>query len=271
VNMCNEVWTGSEYNAKAIRSAGVTIPIFLIPEAIDTSITPDQIKPFLTANKDDFRFYSIFEWTERKNPGVLLEAYWLEFENTQNVSLTIKTYLDDFTAAKKNEIDNYIRKIKVRLGLKNYAPIYLYQQLLSRSQMYRFHRSFNCFVSPHRGEGWGIPQMEALLMGNAIISTNCGGVHEYFKNTIDAILLEHTLTQVSNNRNGQWYQPDQQWASVEVDTVRKALRWVFDHQAAAGETAKRGGSTVRQLFSFKTVGDQMAKRLRQIEETFNAA
>jgi len=46
---------------------------------------------------------------------------------------------------------------------------------------------------------------------------------------------------------------------------------VFDHQAAAGETAKRGGSTVRQLFSFKTVGDQMAKRLRQIEETFNAA
>ena len=70
--MCDEIWTASEYNKKAIEKAGVTKPIYVIPEAISGSTDYVTIAPYLSVNNKDFKFYSMFEWTERKNPTALL-------------------------------------------------------------------------------------------------------------------------------------------------------------------------------------------------------
>lgn len=269
VQLMDEVWTGSQYNADAIKAAGVTKPIFIIPEAIDTepvSNNPNDGRPFLVNNKDDFKFYSIFEWTERKNPNALLEAFWLEFENTPGVSLTIKTYVDNFQPDKKMEINKYVKMLKKRLALNKYPPVYMYRQLMDRRQMYRFHRTFDCYVSPHRGEGWGIPQMEAMLMGNPIVSTNCGGIHEYLEHKKSAYLLPYSLTPVENTRNSHWYTPDQKWANVTVDDLRAGLRWIYENKSRAKAMGKCGQDVVKSKFALKVVGQQMLDRLNQIRE-----
>jgi glycosyltransferase involved in cell wall biosynthesis len=263
--MCDEIWTGSQYNADAIRAAGVTKPIYIIPEAIDTNVEP--FKPYLTANDGDYRFYSIFEWTERKNPAALLEAYWREFEGAQGVSLTLKTYVDNFQPHKKTEIDQKIKKLQKRLRLRSYAPIYLYRQLMDRRQIYRLHTTFDCYVSPHRGEGWGIPQMEALLMGNPIISTGAGGIHEYLTHMQDAYLLPYKMAPVNNNRNTNWYTPDQQWADVSIPDLRKAMRWVFENQKQAKAMGDCGKLVVKNKFNLKTVGGLMNQRLLEIRKS----
>lgn len=256
--MMDEIWTGSQYNADAIRAAGVTKPVYIIPEAIDEGIK--KPKPYLTANNSDYKFYSIFEWTERKNPNALLEAYWREFEHTPGVSLTIKTYLDNFQPEKRDIITNMVKKLKKRLRLNHYAPLYLYRQLMDRGQIYRYHASFDCFVSAHRGEGWGIPQMEALLLGNPIISTNCGGIHEYLDHK-SAKLIDWLPTPVQNNRNANWYTANQQWADIDVPKLRQAMRWVFENQPAARAMADCGQQVVKKQFSLKTVGQNMMDRL----------
>jgi len=268
VQLLDEVWTGSEYNAQAIRNAGVTKPIYIVPEAIDASLDPDSVQPYITANKDDFKFYSIFEWTYRKNPHALLEAYWREFEDTKNVSLTIKTYVDNFRPEKMKEIERDIKQLKVRLGLKNYAPIFLYTNLMDRHQIYRFHKSFDCFVSAHRGEGWGIPQMEAMIMENPIISTNVGGIHEYLTHKKNALLLnDFKMIRVDNSRNQQWYTPDQHWADVDVAELQANMRYVFKNKKKAKELGINGGKLVREQFSLQTVGKKMRDRLNDIEAT----
>ena len=40
----------------------------------------------------------------------LLEAYWREFEGVTDVALVIKTYVDNFTPDRRQEIDNAIKK-----------------------------------------------------------------------------------------------------------------------------------------------------------------
>lgn len=262
--MLDEIWTGSQFNADAIRKAGVTRPIYIIPEAIDTNNT--DFKPYIVPNKNDYKFYSVFEWTERKNPQALLEAYWREFENTEGVSLTLKTYVDNFQPGKKEEINNRMKKLQKRLRLKKYAPVYLFRQLMDRHQIYRFHKTFDCYVAPHRGEGWGIPQMEALLMANPIISTNCGGIHEYLTHLKDAYLLNYTFTQVNNTRNTNWYTPDQNWAEVSVAELRQAMRWVFENQEQAKKIGKNGEKLVKSKFSLDVVGGMMLKRLNEIRK-----
>lgn len=265
VQMLDEIWTGSQYNAMAIKNAGVTKPIHIIPEAIDVKID-DSINPYITENKDSYKFYSIFEWTERKNPYGLLTAYFLEFQHDENVSLTIKTYVDSFTPEKKAEIKSHIRRIKNSLGLAKYPPLYIYTNLMDRRQVYRFHKTFDCFISTHRGEGWGIPQMEALLMGKPVISTNCGGVHEYLRHGESAYLLKYRLVPViENSRNRQWYTPDQKWAQVEVDEIRKAMRWAVENQDEAKKIAEEGRKTITQCFNFQTIGTRMMQRMKEIK------
>lgn len=266
--LCDEIWTGSKYNYDAIRKAGVTKPIFIIPEVITVDVP--EYKPYIADNvsnplgKESYNFYSIFEWTERKNPEALLTAYWQEFEGCEDVSLTIKTYLDNFTPEKRVEIDNRIRQIKAKLGLKHYAPVYLYRNLMDRYQIYRFHSTYDCFVSAHRGEGWGIPQMEAMLLGKPIISTDCGGIHEYLNEDIAMCIPYAHTPVVSNNRNTQWYREDQNWAEVDINSLRKSMREVYAHPKVGKEMGKRASEFVKKTFSPENVGKLMRAKLEVI-------
>lgn len=263
INLVDEIWTGSKYNAQAIRNSGITKPIFIIPEAVDINI--GDIEPYKVPQNEEFRFYSIFEWTERKNPGALLEAYWREFEHDTNVALVLKTYVDNFTKDKKILIDEQIAQMKRRVPLETYPPLYLYRKLIARKQIYAFHKSFDCYVSPHRGEGWGIPQMEAMLVGNPIISTNCGGIHEYLVDRESAYLLPYELISLENNtRNQQWYCPDQKWADIKVDNLRKVMRYVYEHRDEAKIVGQKGGQVVRDTFAIDVVGQMMLERLLAI-------
>lgn len=262
--LLDEIWTGSEFNAEAIRKAGVSKPIYIVPEAIDGSIDIEAIEPYIIPNKKDYKFYSIFEWTERKNPFALLAAFWKEFENTEGVSLTIKTYIDNFTPSKKLIIDQYIRRIQKQLNLKRYAPVYLYRGLMERDQIYRFHKSFDCFVSAHRGEGWGIPQMEALLLEKPIISTNLGGIHEYLSDKKDAMLIPYTFAPVDNSRNRNWYATNQQWGEIDQEQLAKAMRWSFENQDKAKKIGMQGRKTVLKRFDLPVVGKVMAERLQVV-------
>jgi glycosyltransferase involved in cell wall biosynthesis len=257
--MCDEIWTGSEFNAQAIRNAGVTKPIYIVPEAIVTDIDYDEIKPFITdQDETTYKFYSVFEWTERKNPRALLEAYFKEFQNDENVSLNLKTYVDNFTPEKKAEIERLILEIKTNLNLDTYPPLFICTELLDREQMYRFHKTFDCFVSAHRGEGWGIPQMEAMLMGKHMISTGCGGIHEYLP---AECLIKYEMIPIRlATRNAQWYREDQHWADCDVTHLMAQLRIAYN--------SRPDGSKLHDLvvnkFDVKVVGEIMKKRLNEV-------
>lgn len=261
VAMVDEIWTGSEFNAQAIRNAGINKPIYIIPEAIQTPAP--SLEPFIVPNVEDFKFYSVFEWTERKNPLALLEAFWREFENTPGVSLTLKTYIDNFTPERRQAIRSKFTAFRSQLKLADTPPVYLYTNLLNRSEMYRLHATFDCYVSAHRGEGWGIPQMEALLMGNPVISTNCGGIHEWIED--GAYLIPCSMVPVSNvDRNDIWYLPDQKWAEVNITELRAAMRDVFEDRVIAFQKAAIGQRTVINRFSLPAVGEVMRDRLETI-------
>lgn len=270
--LMNEIWTGSQSNADAIRKAGVTCPIYIIPEAIDTNIDIDQIQPYIVENdvaKMGYKFYSIFEWTERKNPRALLTAYFQEFDGVDDVSLTIKTYVDNFTPEKKKKLRENIEMIKTGLNLKKPPSLFLYTNLMDRQQIYRFHKSFDCFVSAHRGEGWGIPQMEALLLEKPVISTNYGGIHEYLQKYENALTVPYDLIPIRNNdRNNEWYCENQQWAEVNVNELRNFMRAAYETPDKAKEMGKKGRQVVIDKFSLSTVGNLMKNRIESIYNSF---
>lgn len=262
-NLMDEIWTGGEWHKENFKKAGVKTPIYVFPQAIDT--TPLLREPFRIIGQQGYLFYSIFQWIERKNPRALLEAYWREFEEEENVTLLIKTYGMDMSGESFESIKREIVAFKKELGLKKYPKTLLLTRMLAREDIMRLHLSGDCFVSAHRGEGWGIPQVEAMSLGNPIISTNLGGVHEWLTDKKDAFLVPFSMSNVKNMDFAPWYSTDQQWADIKISDLRDKMRYVFEHQAKAKEVGIQSRNFVHKNFSYKAVGGLMKKRLKDIQ------
>lgn len=264
-NKLQEIWTGSKTNADAIRNAGVTVPIWVCPQPIETD--RDNQKPYkiLDEAPGRFYFYSIFEWTERKNPTALLKAYFEEFSEDDNVGLIIKTYLGNFNNEQTALIQSSIAAIKAKYVGKQTAPLFVYKYLMDRFQVQRIHATGNCYVTTHRGEGWGIPVVEAMLQGNPVISTAYNGINEYLMKDGKGITVPCTMIPVRNSRNHEWYTQDQKWAEIDLEALKKEMRRMYTDQQAAKKIGEECREYVVNNFNFHTVGKQMSDRLAIIE------
>ncbi len=159
----------------ASQDVNPTIPAKLLAQAVrrttphagSTPSSPgDQRALWPTASLADcrerYKFYSLFQWTERKNPGGLLRAYLAEFRQTDNVCLILKTYRGDFGTKEQSLLLDEIASIRDSANLPDHAPILLISELLSQEQIRRLHRFGDCFVLPHRAERGRMPHMESM-------------------------------------------------------------------------------------------------------------
>lgn len=263
--LMDEIWTGCEYTKKAIENSGVTVPIKIVQEAIDFDSIPKK-KTYEVPDQDKFKFYGLFEWSDRKNPELLMKAYWQEFEQKDKVALFIKTYYENFNVMKQRNLVSIIKNLKKSLKQKYYAPVYLVDYLMDRHQIYRFHNTMDCFVSTHRGEGWGIPQMEAMACEKPIISTNLGGIHEWIKNGKEGYLIDYDMTPITKSvKNPQWYTPDMNWADINEDGLRVALRFAYENPKENTKVTAAALKMIKKNFDKKVVGKLMKSLIEQIE------
>ena len=268
-NLMDEIWTGSEHNKQAFLKSGVTRPIYIFPEPIDTEMFNKRYNNFkLRGGFNGYLFYSIFQWIQRKNPEALVKAFLEEFSSDENVGLLLKTYREHFTSGEMQDIVAKIWEWKNSAANKNPADIFVHVGLLDKKDVFRIHQTGDCFVLPHRGEGWGIPMVEASGFGKPVIATNYGGVHDWF--TKECYLpLTPDLVNVFGMEFAPWYGTEQMWANPSVGELRKKMRWVFENQKEAKEIGARGCSFVHQNFSFEQVGRYMKDRLRDIQKQIN--
>lgn len=264
LNAVDEIWTGSQANVEAIRKAGVAKPVKVFPEPIETDRQFGDKYVIPDFPEDGYLFYSIFEWTDRKNPDVLIKAFLEEFSGKNNIGLLIKTYFRNFSYTNKKMIRNRVAMLRDSVEGGDNPPIFLYLDLMDRQQVQRIHATGDCFVLAHRGEGWGLPQVEASLAGNPIISTGYGGANEYYDST-NARLLPYQMVPLKGmSHNTRFYSSDQNWADVKIDDVKKAMRDVYNHRSKEVK-ARNAQKMVKERFNLKRVGTDMSKRLKEIE------
>lgn len=266
LRLCDEIWTGSEGNKSAIVKAGVDKPVYIFPQPVDTDVATQD--PYVIPDFDGLLFYSIFEWTDRKNPEGLLDAYWREFQDGENVGLLLKTYFRDFNLQNKRMIRNQIEALKNRSGLKKFPPVFLYMDLMDRRHVERLHQTGDVYVSAHHGEGWGVPQVQAAVFGNPMISTGYGGCHEYFDDAYNANLIPYTMEPVHGmSHSSEWYNSRQNWAEVDAKAFRGAMRWAYTNPKEAEVMGERAKARAKDDFNFEHVGALMRYRLGNIEAT----
>jgi glycosyltransferase involved in cell wall biosynthesis len=279
VNQCNEVWVPSEHNVSMMERSGVTIPVFCMPHPFNHKYHEDaEIKSVIPdRNPEEFVFYSIFQWLERKNPAALLRAYLTEFTADEKVALILKTFVrNPGSVQERNKIRDMIRDIKAYLYLKSYPKVLLISSLLSREQILSLHKECDCYVSLHRCEGFGIPFVEAMLAKKPVIVTSYGGPEDFIKGSLEVDPAEVTGYPVPYQMTPVYGMPwpiytgEMNWANPDIEVARRYMREVFEKRKLAKKVGEQGYNFVKKQFSWERVGVLMRARLEQIEGELNA-
>lgn len=264
-NKMNEIWTASEEQAKMMRASGVKVPIYAFPQPLDVTPATKNYTPYTLPSFNGFMFYSIFQWIERKNPEALLKAYWKAFTGKDDVCLLIKTYRVNYTKEEYDLIKQDILKWKQELGLAHYPRVALQTKLMPTTNMFRLHATGQAYVSTSRGEGWCIPAVESMLMGNPVIGLDKTGFVEYMNEDI-YYPCKSKEGQVEQVAWIPWYTSEQNWLNIDEGDLIKQLQGVYNNQDAATAKGLKAQQFVEDHFNYFTVGSLMKKRLEEIEK-----
>lgn len=268
INQLDEVWVPCQHNKECFLSSGVQIPVQVMPHPFKQEYGQGTETKNVIANTadDEFVFYSIFQWTERKNPSGLLRAYLTEFKPHEKVSLVLKTYLvNPENPGEATKIKSTIREIKSRLYIKDFPKMLLISKLLSREQISSLHTEGDCYVNLHRCEGFGIPLVEAMLHEKPVITTTYGGPQDFI--TTDTGYPVPYIMTPCYGMPWNTYTGHMEWAEPDIMAARRQMREVFENQKAAKQKGKAARKFVQENLSWEAIGQLMKNRIEEIEAT----
>ena len=234
-NAMDEVWVPATFNVDTFRASGVRVPIRVMPLGVDVDYFNPEINAFRPSTR--FTFLSVFEWGERKAPELLLRAYCDEFKDSEDVLLLLSVFNRDPTVEVRAEI--------AALNLPAGPPVVvLVNPEFVDYQMGALYRSADCFVLPTRGEGWGMPVLEAMACGLPTIATAWSGPADFLADDVGYPLRTDGLVPAVARCP---YYEGFEWANPDYEHLRHLMREVYTDPeegrrrglAAAAEVAAR--------------------------------
>ena len=233
VSSLDEVWVPCELTKKSCIMAGFRNKIEILPtpahrpsgQKIIQFSGPDKS---LKISDSTFKFYSIFQWNERKGYKKLIRAYFEEFSGQENVVLILKVNPINHKLHGLEKIKKDILKIKrfVSVRKTKLPKIFLITNNLDNKSISNIHYSCDAFVLPHNGEGWGMPIHDAINNKNFIITTNFGGITEWL-NEDNSFPIDYTMTRVPEMNWNPWYANYQSWANPSLKSTKRLMRLCF--------------------------------------------
>jgi len=204
------------------------------------------------------------KWEKRKGWDILLRAYLTEFSSSDDVSLFIRSNLDD---KNRKEFNDFVKNTTEKLLLEN--PKKTFPQLpqtedalLPYLGMPSLYKSVDCLVLSSHGEGWGLPIIEAMSMGLPTIATNWSGNTEFMTEKNSYLIEVEALVNATVK--------DHKWAQPKETHLRTLMRRVYSNPSEGKSKGAIAKENVKQFFSTDKVGDIVMQQLHRIQAKLDA-
>lgn len=282
VNRCNtyanEIWVPCNFYERVFREAGIVRPITKIPLGVNHAIyVPDAKPPALTYEEmpsgsrvtelpDAFRFMSLFGWSYRKGPDVLCKSFLGEFEGDEAVLVIYSRYMGSSAEQHKDFIRNEIRQYYSQCSKKTPARIYVCGDSIPISDLPGCYASSDAFVFCSRGEGFGLPVVEAGACGIPIISAYNTAMLEYLDDDVAYCVppednaIANELTWITE------YYRDQKFAvygEKSIGEFGRLMRKVMVDPDDAANKARRFRERILSKYTWDICAAKVAENLKK--------
>lgn len=249
----DEIWVSSRFNAEVFAACGIPASrIRILPIGIDAATFRPGVKPMPLPNARGFRFLSVFDWHDRKAPELLIEAFLREFGKNDDVSLVLKVSQNvDRSFSIDERLCSLIER-QLGLRLEEIPPILLLRGKLPEPAMASLYAAAGCFVLPSRGEGWGIPYLEALACECPVIATRWSGQLDFLHDDNSDLIDMDGLVPVAANCNHEIF-AGQRWAQPSLDHLRQLMRQAVDNPGRGRAKAREGRRDILRKWDWDQV------------------
>ena len=202
---------------------------------------PDGVVPARDAwglDPDRTTFALAFDFrsdVDRKNPWATIDAFQAAFPGQERVGLVIKT-----AQASNPAFSARATELRDRIGSDR--RIRVVDQALTYPEVLGLYASCDALVSLHRSEGLGLPLMEAMSLGKAVVATNWSGNTDFMtgENSIPvgyrlvSLRTRHPTYGLEVGRSGQvWAEPDLREAVQALRRLHSDPEWRTEIGVAA--------------------------------------
>lgn len=253
--LADEIWTPSEFCAKAVRGAFPEKTVTAMLPAVSLPSFEKKPRSHFGLPADRFLFLFVFDIgsvMERKNPLGLIDAFKRAFRSDDRAHLAIKV-----TRGTTRLAD--LAKLQAAAN----RSISIIDRVLPRENMVSLLDSCDAYVSLHRAEGFGFTIAEAMLLGKPTIATGYSANMEFM--TADtAFAVNHSLAPVGEGHSP--YPAEALWAEPCREHAASLMRDVFENRQDGQAVGTRASLELPKLLAPVAAGHRMLARLDAIRK-----
>jgi glycosyltransferase involved in cell wall biosynthesis len=244
LQQADSVWVPSQWGNRILVANGIDPDkIHVVPEGVNPNeynlwSRPVQVRPY--------RFLFVGKYEQRKSCHEVVEAFAKEWHNNPEVELVLKTH----QVSEEHTLTELEQQL-ARLELTNIHVI-----VGNIDQMQSLYRVCDAMIAPTKGEGWGLPIIEAAASGLPIVATNYSGHTEYLQHITNSVVpVDYKLGPIDcpiyqshyPEPSGDWGQ----WAISTVDDIAQAMVLCKNHKDFLAENALKNSRVIRTKFSWE--------------------
>lgn len=271
LNRVSEVIVPSLHAKKSFTNTGnVTNNVTVIPESFPDDLRKDSKDVF--DFETDFNLLVFGQLTspnpadDRKNLVKTLKVIIETFKGKEDVGIILKSNAGRSTILDYKNMQGLVTQTLKSLGHDGTPKVYLLHGHLSDSDLRSLycHEKVKGLVSLTRGEGFGLPMLEASACGVPIVATKWSAHTEYL--TGDSYLkVKYNLEKINKSRvDGSLFVEDMRWAEADEKSAVECLEKLYKYYDVYKKRAVQHQGFIVENYSFDAISKKYSEHFKEL-------